>query len=171
MNNKLQNVCDNFIATMGDLSASFGLNRVMGQMYALLFISKEPLSLDSIGDRLKVSKGTVSTNIRTLENWGAVKKAWVKNSRKDFYQANLDTLAIVMERLQVIFQKRLNGMSATINEMERILQANSFEGEEKKTAALYRERIQKVKKMTSTIDKTLKNIPKIKYFQALLNGL
>ena len=77
----------------GRISASLLgiLNRVCGQIYALLYLSPEPLSLDDIVAELGVSKGNVSINIRILEDYKLVKKVWVKGTRKDYYQA-VDTL-------------------------------------------------------------------------------
>ncbi len=66
------------------------VNRVGGQIYALLFLMRKPLSLDGISDLLKTSKGNVSVNIRLLEEHGLVRKVWVKGSRKDYYEPARD---------------------------------------------------------------------------------
>lgn len=78
-----------FIESAGRISASLigMLNRVCGQIYALLFLSPKPLSLDDIVTELGVSKGSVSVNIRLLEDFKLVKKVWVKGSRRDYYEA------------------------------------------------------------------------------------
>jgi len=69
-------------------SALLGMvNRVGGQIYALLFVSEKTLSLDEISEKLVVSKSNISINIRMLESYGLVKKVWVKGSRKDYYTA------------------------------------------------------------------------------------
>ncbi len=80
---------DLFIESAGKISANMlgMVSKVGGQMYALLFLSRRPLSLDDIVDTLKLSKGNVSVNIRLLESVGLVNKAWVKGSRKDYYEA------------------------------------------------------------------------------------
>ncbi|MBI4411066.1 MAG: ArsR family transcriptional regulator [Deltaproteobacteria bacterium] len=92
-NEKLLQARQSFIEGAGRISASLLgiLNRVCGQIYALLFLSPEPLSLDDIVAELGVSKGNVSVNIRVLEDYKLVKKVWVKGTRKDYYQA-VDTL-------------------------------------------------------------------------------
>lgn len=83
---------DRFIESAGKISANMlGLvNKIGGQIYALLFLSREPLSLDDIADILQVSKGNISVNIRLLEDEKLVKKIWVKGSRRDYYEANRD---------------------------------------------------------------------------------
>ncbi len=78
-----------FIQGAGKVSSALlgMINRVGGQIYALLFLSEEPLSLDEIGERLGVSKSNISINIRMLEEYSLVRKVWVKGSRKDYYAA------------------------------------------------------------------------------------
>ena len=73
MDNKLQKIGNDFIESMGELGSNFGINRMIGEIYSLLYISDEPLSLDFMTRKLKVSKGTISTNVRVLENWGALR--------------------------------------------------------------------------------------------------
>lgn len=87
----LNDAVETFIQGAGKVSAALlgMINRVGGQIYALLFLSDEPLSLDEIGERLGVSKSNISINIRMLEEVGLVRKVWVKGSRKDYYAAEL----------------------------------------------------------------------------------
>ena len=88
----LEKALDRFIESAGKISANMlgMVNKVGGQIYALLFLSREPLSLDDISDILQVSKGNISVNIRLLEEFKLVKKVWVKGSRRDYYEANRD---------------------------------------------------------------------------------
>ncbi|MBI3540571.1 MAG: hypothetical protein HY073_00210 [Deltaproteobacteria bacterium] len=83
---------DSFIESAGKISANMlgMVSKVGGQIYALLFLSRQPFSLDEIGEILKLSKGNISINIRMLEGFGLVRKAWVKGSRKDYYEAARD---------------------------------------------------------------------------------
>lgn len=83
---------DRFIENAGKISANMlgMVNKVGGQIYALLFLSREPLSLDGIAEILQVSKGNISVNVRILEDLKLVKKVWVKGSRRDYYEANRD---------------------------------------------------------------------------------
>lgn len=86
---RLEPVIDIFLQGAGNISSALlgMINKVGGQIYALLFISDEPMSLDAISERLCVSKSNVSINIRMLEDYRLVKKVWVKGSRKDYYTA------------------------------------------------------------------------------------
>ena len=161
-NPELEKIRDEFTEIAGQLGVRLGLSRTVGQLYALLFLSDEPLCLDYMVERLKVSKGSVSTNIRELEKWGGVRKVWVKGSRKDFYEANPDTLKIVINRFKSGIQERVNEMSGGIDKFEKALSKieNSLSVEEKKKAQFYKEKFRKVKKMQTLINTFLKIIPK-----------
>ncbi len=107
MDEKTQKIIDDFVEMIGHIGSSIGLSKAACQLYALLFIKGEPLSLDEMVEHLKMSKGNISINIRTLENWGAVRKIWEKGSRKDFYQCEEDIPQIVIKRLREGLDKRL----------------------------------------------------------------
>lgn len=87
-------------------------------------------------------------NIRELENWGAVRKVWVKGSRKDFYQANLDTLNVVLNRLKIGLQIRLEEFIGRINNLEvNINKKKEEDPKNKRELQIYRDRISKIKNM------------------------
>lgn len=108
-----------FIRTIGELGANLGLNRSVGQIYGILYMSDKPLSLDAIVEKLKMSKGSVSINIRELERWGAVKKIWVSGSRKDFYEADSDFTNIIYKRIKGRLEKIINNFNTAVSGFER----------------------------------------------------
>jgi len=77
-----------FIEEAGMTTQSFGLGRVVGQIYAYLYFSAEPRGLADLQEALGISKGSASMGVRQLEAWEAVRKVWVKGDRKDYYEAN-----------------------------------------------------------------------------------
>ncbi len=52
-----------------------GLPKSIGEIYGLLFISRVPLSLDDLVQRLNISKGSASQGLKLLKNLGAVREA------------------------------------------------------------------------------------------------
>ena len=98
-------------------SALLGMiNRVGGQIYALLFLSEEPLSLDDVAERLAVSKSNISINIRMLEEYNLVRKVWVKGSRKDYYAAER---VYPKKVLKDFLEKIRNSLTDAITTIER----------------------------------------------------
>ncbi len=157
MNNKLDLAQDKFSESIGKLAESFGLNKFTAQLYAVLYLSDKPLSLDELVERLKASKGNISLNIRELENWGAVKNIWVKGSRKDFYEVDHDIKKVVSNKLRLSVEKRVNEVSRMINEFKSIVESASGEltDEEKKIAKVYKERLKKIEELSALASKAL----------------
>ena len=116
---KIEEVKDRFIEEVGELGANLGLNRLTIQLYGLLFLEGRSLSLDEMVEELKVSKGNISLNIRTLERWGAVRKVWVKGSRKNFYQANKDVVKVVSQKIRTGLKGRLCSLKENMEKLER----------------------------------------------------
>jgi DNA-binding transcriptional regulator GbsR (MarR family) len=72
-----------------------GLPRSIGEIYGLLFISPDPLSLDDLVERLGISKGSASQGLRALKGLGAVREINVENSRRCYYQADIELKRLV----------------------------------------------------------------------------
>ena len=91
----------------GRTAQSFGLNRLFGQIYMVLYLSHEPSTLDSLAEQLGVSKASVSISCRQLEAWGAVRRIWKKGDRRDFYVAETDFRNLINGGLMVSLNKKL----------------------------------------------------------------
>ncbi|MCE1189252.1 MAG: MarR family transcriptional regulator [Ignavibacteria bacterium] len=75
------------IQRFGEAYKSFGLNKLMGHVVALLIYAPEPLSLTEIAKLLGRSKGPVSQILRRLRDHKLVRKAWSpEDNRSDFYE-------------------------------------------------------------------------------------
>ena len=64
-----------------------GYQRSMGEIYALLYVSTQPLSMDQIRSELRMSMGSASQGLKTLRGLKAVKTVYIPGQRKDFYEA------------------------------------------------------------------------------------
>lgn len=74
---------------IGRLIEFWGFKRNMGRIWAVLFLSPEPLSAEDLRQALKLSSGAVSMTLNDLARWGVVRKVWVQGERKDFYTAEV----------------------------------------------------------------------------------
>ena len=95
MNENLVAVQDSTVAGLGRLAGFFGFSEVMGRLYGFLLLSPEPLSLDDLSEGLRISKGSVSMNMRSLERWGMAKEVWVRGERKKYYMAESDMWTVI----------------------------------------------------------------------------
>jgi HTH-type transcriptional regulator, glycine betaine synthesis regulator len=74
---------------VGRLIEFWGFKRNMGRIWAVLYLSPEPLSAEDLRLSLKLSSGAVSMTLNELLRWGVVRKVWVQGERKDFYTAEV----------------------------------------------------------------------------------
>ena len=72
---------------VGALIEGWGFKRNMGRMWAVLYLEDHPLNAADLGERLGLSTGAVSMLLTELQEWGAIKKAWVVGERKEHYEA------------------------------------------------------------------------------------
>ncbi len=70
----------------GRICQLLGQPRSTGQIYGLLYLSAEPLSLIEMSSMLGISKGSLSTGTRQLASWGAIRKVWIPGDRRDYYE-------------------------------------------------------------------------------------
>jgi DNA-binding transcriptional regulator GbsR (MarR family) len=107
-----------FIEEAGNLSQAVGFGRVAGQVYAYLYFSPTPLTLDDMTAGLGISKGSASMSVRQLEALGAVQRIWVKGDRKDHYSANDYFGQIVRRTMQELVGRRVEGFGRLLDEAE-----------------------------------------------------
>lgn len=119
----------------GRTAQSFGLNRLLGQIYTLLFLTPTPLSLEEIAENLGISKASVSIACRQLESWGAVHRRWVKGDRRDFYVAERNFRQIIGQGLLPALEKKLASAKVQIERSMSLLKANGVDTEEAKFLA------------------------------------
>ncbi len=83
---------DRFIEFWGEMGTRWGVPRSMTEVHALLFIAGEPLSAEDIMERLSISRGSVSTTLKQLVEWGLVQRVRLKDraDRRDYHQAEQD---------------------------------------------------------------------------------
>jgi len=80
---------------IGALMEFWGFKRAMGRMWAVLYLSPEPLSAQELGESLTMSAGAVSMTLSELVKWGVVKKAWRPGERQGYYEPETDIWKMV----------------------------------------------------------------------------
>ena len=62
-----------FIAHFGEMGSKWGINRTVGQIYALLYISTQALNADEIVKTLAVPCSNASMGLKELQAWRLVR--------------------------------------------------------------------------------------------------
>jgi DNA-binding transcriptional regulator GbsR (MarR family) len=83
-----------FVLHFGEMGSRWGINRTVGQIYALLFVSDRAINADEIVDKLGVSRSNVSMGLKELQSWRLVRLSHLPGDRRDFYSAPDDVWTI-----------------------------------------------------------------------------
>jgi DNA-binding transcriptional regulator GbsR (MarR family) len=86
-NNALTPVQQQFILHWGEMGARWGINRTVAQVHALLHMSAQPVSADTIASALGVARSNVSTSLRELQGWGIVRAVHILGDRRVHYES------------------------------------------------------------------------------------
>lgn len=96
---------DIFIEGWGRMGPYWGISRVMAEIYAQLYLSDRPLTLEDMSKKLKSSRSNISLNVRGLIELGVVNKVVIRGDRKDYYSAE-DNIGKVAKLLAMAKKKR-----------------------------------------------------------------
>jgi DNA-binding transcriptional regulator GbsR (MarR family) len=75
-----------FIERLGIAGEQDGLPRIAGRIIGFLFVYEGAYSLDDLAEALQISKASVSTNARMLEDKGIVVRTSSPGDRRDYYE-------------------------------------------------------------------------------------
>lgn len=110
-----------FIERIGVLAEEHGFARIAGRLIGLLLLEPGPLSLDELAELLQVSKASVSTNARLLEQLGIVERVGHPGERRDYYRISDDPweqlFAVVRRRMERMREALCAGCEALPAEM------------------------------------------------------
>lgn len=123
---KFEEAKEKYIHAWGALGSSWGINRTMAQIHALLLVSTEPISTEDIMEELQVSRGNANMNIRTLIDWGLAKKVVKAGERKDFFTTDKDIWEL---GVQVVKERKRRELEPILKLLEEVKDAEG-EGKE-----------------------------------------
>src|SRR3954467_2860948 len=105
MRNTMHDRTVDFVERMGVVLESDGLPRIAGRIFGLLLVSEDPHSLDDLAAELRVSKGSVSTNARLLEQRGLLERVCRPADRRDYYSVPPDLFVHTMAQRLARWQR------------------------------------------------------------------
>jgi len=91
---QLSPLIQRFVLHFGEMGSRWGINRTVGQIYALLFTAARPLNADEIAESLGFSRSNVSIGLKELESWSLVKLSHQPGDRREYFSAPDDVWAI-----------------------------------------------------------------------------
>ncbi len=147
--NTTKDIREQFIAAAGEFTQTLGFGRNIGQIFAHVYLSPAPQSLDNLTESLGISKGSASMSVRQLEQWGAVRHVWIKGERKDFYEASEDFGRIVRKAMADMVGRTNESADALLDESETWLKSKSGNGKTNPDIVFLADRIKKLRDFRS----------------------
>jgi DNA-binding transcriptional regulator GbsR (MarR family) len=83
-----------FVSHFGEMGSRWGINRTVGQIYALIFVAPQPLNADQIAEQLEFSRSNVSMGLKELQAWRLVNLRHLPGDRREYFDAPADAWEI-----------------------------------------------------------------------------
>ena len=119
-----------------------GLPRSLGEIYGLLFLTRDPLSLDDLVGRLQISKGSASQGLKFLRTLGAIQEVDGPDARRTYYQADIKLKKLVGGFIREQLRPHLDSGKERL----RALEAEVDLEEDPAQRAFYDERVKKLER-------------------------
>jgi HTH-type transcriptional regulator, glycine betaine synthesis regulator len=121
MTKQSEQIKKEFIEGLSHISHFWGYPKGVGAVFAVLYMSPNPLSLDEVVGQSGLTKGAVSTNVRSLARLGLVYRSSRLGDRKDYYAAETDfyksVRAIFGERQNREFDQAIRAVQETLKKL------------------------------------------------------
>jgi DNA-binding transcriptional regulator GbsR (MarR family) len=123
---QLRTAQDLFIRRWGEMGQTWGINRTMAEIHALLYVVAEPMCMDDVMERLHISRGNSSMSLRALCDWGIVRRLHKLGERREFFESLTD----VWDMFSLITAERkrreMDPVLETIRQCRRMLDEDSI---------------------------------------------
>ena len=121
---------EELIQAWGNLGYSWGLNKTMAQIHALLMVSPQPLSTEDIMSELSISRGNANMNIRALLDWGIITRVSVPGERKEYFKSEKDVWALARQVARERRKRELEPIIKVLREVNDVQTDGSDEAKE-----------------------------------------
>lgn len=138
-----------FVLHFGEMGSRWGINRTVGQMYALLYVSAKPLNADDMGEALGFSRSNVSMGLKELQSWNLVRLIHAPNDRREYFQAPQDVWAIFRTLAQ---ERRKREIDPTLSMLRDALMEQPAGADDQHAQERMREMHTFIERMTDWLD-------------------
>jgi DNA-binding transcriptional regulator GbsR (MarR family) len=146
---------DLFIRRWGEMGQTWGINRTMAEIHALLYISGLPQCTDDVMERLNISRGNASMSLRALCDWGIIRRLHKRGERREYFES----LGDVWEMFSIIAAERkrreMDPVLETIKQCQKMLDESSLgkSGAKQPTVIATRERLRSMEEFMEVTNK------------------
>jgi len=115
---KLTAMTQSLVLHFGEMGSRWGLNRTLGQMYAVIVLTEAPLNADQISEALQISRSNVSMGLKELKSWNLIKLQHIPGDRKEYFSAPSDIWEIART---LVVERRKRELDPTLSTLRDAL--------------------------------------------------
>ena len=113
----LSPLIQSFVLHFGEMGSRWGINRTVGQIYALLFVADRALNADDLVEALGLSRGGVSMGLKELQSWNLVQLKHLPNDRRDHFTTPDDVWAIMRTLVEERKKREIDPTLTTLRDL------------------------------------------------------
>lgn len=121
-------IANEFIMHFGEMGNAWGINRTVGQIYALLYLAPKALNADDIAEITKFSRSNVSMGLKELQSWGLIKLKHQVGDRREYFSTP-DDIWLIFRTLAI--QRKKREVDPTLSMLRSSLLENPTSANEK----------------------------------------
>lgn len=145
----LSPLAQKFILHFGEMGSRWGINRTVGQIYALLYVSNRPLNADEIAEHLEFSRSNVSMGLKELQSWRLVKLLHQANDRREYFEPPKDVWDIFKALLE---ERRRREVEPTLSMLRDAMLESASTAEDRYAQERMREMYELIELSSSWFD-------------------
>ncbi|MEN7341764.1 MAG: GbsR/MarR family transcriptional regulator [Pseudomonadota bacterium] len=138
-----------FVLHFGEMGSRWGINRTVGQIYALLYVSERPLNADDITSALGISRSNTSMGLKELQSWQLVQLRHISGDRRDYFTAPDDVWEIFQT---LLVERRKREVEPTLTMIRDALMVPQTDDTNQYAERRMREMLDLIEMTTSWLD-------------------
>ncbi len=136
-----------FVLHWGDMGSTWGVNRTVAQIHALLYISEKPLNAEQISEILGVARSNVSNSLKELLAIKTIRRVPIAGDRRDHFAAETDVWEIAK---RVAAVRKAREIDPALETLTYCLNAAQ---DDQNVSAEQRRRLKEMQEFTATMDR------------------
>ncbi len=150
---RLSPLVGTFVLHFGEMGSRWGINRTVGQIYALLFLADNPLHADEITELLGVSRSNVSMSLKELQSWNLVRQKYIPGDRREYFSTPDDVWQIVRTLAE---QRRRREVDPTLSVLRDLIVTEPSDESDRRAQLRLREMHDLIELLTQWADEVQK---------------
>lgn len=115
----LAQIREDFIERIGVIVQGEGFPRIAGRVLATLVYDGERASFGELADRLGVSRGSISSSVRLLEDREIIRRVAKPGDRQDYFEMSEDAFVNLIENSANRARRTAREITATLNRLPK----------------------------------------------------